>query len=202
MNVFLPYRSFEQSARCLDFKRLNKQIVEAYQILNSISKGPGAKWRNHPATRMFEQHVSALIDYGFICCSVAEERTQKRCKLYKWFQDNLYTFGKVEYPQWLEDDSIFSKIQSGYRSNLLRKGRADAVCATIKSFLKIRSINTWLKNSGFPEKTMLKLPDIVKLEQFCTERSLEIHPNYYKSYGWSEPDSLPYVWPVYSSNKI
>jgi hypothetical protein len=31
VNTFLPFPSFEASARCLDNKRLGKQRVEAYQ---------------------------------------------------------------------------------------------------------------------------------------------------------------------------
>ena len=33
MQTFLPHRDFEQSAKCLDMKRLGKQRVEAYQLL-------------------------------------------------------------------------------------------------------------------------------------------------------------------------
>ncbi|AVR53142.1 hypothetical protein MarSH_437 [Marseillevirus Shanghai 1] len=36
VNTFLPYESFEESAKVLDSRRLNKQIIEAYQILTIL----------------------------------------------------------------------------------------------------------------------------------------------------------------------
>nr|WNL49651.1 hypothetical protein MarFTMF_135 [Marseillevirus sp.] len=36
VNTFLPFESFEDSARVLDSRRLNKQIIEAYQILTIL----------------------------------------------------------------------------------------------------------------------------------------------------------------------
>lgn len=44
MQTFLPSPIFAESARILDYRRLNKQIVEGYQILSG--RVPNA---NHPA---------------------------------------------------------------------------------------------------------------------------------------------------------
>lgn len=43
MQTFLPSPIFAESARILDYRRLNKQIVEGYQILSG--RVPNA---NHP----------------------------------------------------------------------------------------------------------------------------------------------------------
>ena len=37
MQTFLPYKSFEQSAQVLDWRRLGKQRVEGMQIINAIT---------------------------------------------------------------------------------------------------------------------------------------------------------------------
>ena len=37
MQTFLPYKDFDQCAETLDNKRLNKQILESYQILKVLS---------------------------------------------------------------------------------------------------------------------------------------------------------------------
>ena len=56
MNLFLPYpEDLVRNATLLDDSRLNKQVVEAYQIGNIIVKllnDPECKpgWRNHPST--------------------------------------------------------------------------------------------------------------------------------------------------------
>ena len=36
MQIFLPYKDIFETAKCLDIKRLNKQIIECEQILNTI----------------------------------------------------------------------------------------------------------------------------------------------------------------------
>ena len=36
MQTFLPYESFEESAKVLDYRRLGKQRVEGMQIINAI----------------------------------------------------------------------------------------------------------------------------------------------------------------------
>ncbi len=45
MQTFLPYTDFKQSARCLDYKRLGKQRLEARTILN-ILEGRGKIGKN------------------------------------------------------------------------------------------------------------------------------------------------------------
>ena len=39
MNTFLPYSDFIRSAKCLDYKRLGKQRVEAWQIYQTLKQG-------------------------------------------------------------------------------------------------------------------------------------------------------------------
>ena len=65
MQTFLPYPDFEKSLRALDYRRLGKQRVEAYQILRAIKHGGG--WRNHPAVKMWRGHVNALKRYHNMC---------------------------------------------------------------------------------------------------------------------------------------
>ncbi|MCO5169063.1 MAG: MSMEG_6728 family protein [Planctomycetes bacterium] len=63
MQTFLPYASFERSARALDDRRLGKQRVEVLQVLNALH-GLRQGWRNHPAVRMWRGHEEALVEYG------------------------------------------------------------------------------------------------------------------------------------------
>ncbi len=70
MQTFLPSSNPAVAARILDSKRLNKQILECYQILNVLSgQSPTGGWRNHPAVLMWKgferglwQYVQAMID--------------------------------------------------------------------------------------------------------------------------------------------
>lgn len=67
MQTFLPYPSFTETARCLDYRRLGKQRVETFQILQVLS-GEKAGWRNHPAVKMWTGHSAALAEYGLAIC--------------------------------------------------------------------------------------------------------------------------------------
>lgn len=186
MNVFLPYSDYTKSVRVLDNQRLNKQILESSQILKVLKFG--GKWENHPATRMFRKTPGALVRYTLAACDEAEARGIKVSK-----RNEISSYGvSDEIPEWSDCEAIYA----GYRSNLLRKGRADAVCKRIKQYFKFKSINTWLKECDFPEKTFLTLDNIKSLERFASDWEIPIVANFYQQYGWGEADSLPYVWPV------
>jgi hypothetical protein len=67
MQTFLPYPDLHRSAAVLDYRRLGKQRVEAYQIIRAalnLSKG----WGHHPATRMWANNLAGLAAYGVTCC--------------------------------------------------------------------------------------------------------------------------------------
>ena len=114
MQTFLPYKSFAQSAACLDMRRLGKQRVEAKQILMALT-GESKGWVNHPATKMWRGYESALATYGLMCCNEWKMRG---------YTDTLTTYfcyvsvpesnGKM--PDWLTDEFCLS-----HRSNLIRK---------------------------------------------------------------------------------
>ena len=63
MQTFLPYESFEKSAKVLDWRRLGKQRVEGMQIINAINNPNPQGWKNHPATIMWTPYVDALKHY-------------------------------------------------------------------------------------------------------------------------------------------
>jgi hypothetical protein len=67
MQTFLPYPSFEWTARVLDDRRLGKQRVEALQILRA-QHVPNYGWRHHPAVKMWRGHDEALVSYGVTIC--------------------------------------------------------------------------------------------------------------------------------------
>ena len=65
MQTFLAYSDFELSARILDDKRLNKQIVEGKQNFDTLKYG--SRWYNHPAVKMWNKHELYLLEYVFSC---------------------------------------------------------------------------------------------------------------------------------------
>ena len=114
MQTFLPYKSFNESFKVLDYRRLGKQRVEAMQILNVLLGRRKTKgWVNHPATKMWKGYENALKQYLNECIEHWIARG---------YNNNMkkeIIEGKIEYPHWLGDD----KFHSTHRSNLLRKDK-------------------------------------------------------------------------------
>ena len=88
MQTFLPYSTPIKCAEALDNKRLNKQILECYQILNVLS-GNSVAWRNHPAVLMWEGSESELYRYGMTAIVLANMRGIKTDKNYNENKRNV-----------------------------------------------------------------------------------------------------------------
>ncbi len=110
VQTFLPYPNFADSLDCLDYRRLGKQRVEAYQIINAL-EGKSKGWVKHPATRMWADNVEALKLY----CNIAIDKWLARG--YKNTMKFYYVRDKVTMPSWIGD----LNLHASHRSNLLRK---------------------------------------------------------------------------------
>ena len=73
MQTFLPYESYEQSAKVLDDKRLGKQRSECVIILKTLlgvySKESRRGWPHHPATKMWCGYELSLTNYAEAICA-------------------------------------------------------------------------------------------------------------------------------------
>jgi hypothetical protein len=119
MQTFLPYPDFRKSLHCLDYRRLGKQRVEAYQIIRilkevSHSKNYRGGWRNHPAVKLWHGHLNALKLYFNLSI---DEWTRRG---YKNKMKKMKISGKISYPSWWGR----SDFHSAHRSNLLRKDQS------------------------------------------------------------------------------
>lgn len=113
MQTFLPYADFEQSIKVLDYRRLGKQRVETFQVLNILlDRTPTKGWRNHPVTRMWTGYESALQLYQNITIREWVNRGYKNTMQYEEIVP-----GSVVMPPWFGKD----QLHKSHRSNLLRK---------------------------------------------------------------------------------
>ena len=193
MQTFLVYPSFPESAKHLDNKRLNKQFLEARQILKTLISGGG--WANHPAIKMWKNHEGSLLNY---CAAISLECDNRKFKitlgtvqLYKIVEGKIHCLN-YSVPEWLGNE----KFHSSHRSRLLCKGEGDRVCDGLKSILKIRKIDNWLKICIKKTKNQLKWLDIINLKNYyysVTKTSLKT--NFYTKYGWLDDPSKEYIWP-------
>ena len=125
MQTFLPYSSFTESAKILDWRRLGKQRVEGMQIINAISGVPRKDgkpykgWTNHPCSVMWKPYLPALKLYTNIIITEWIKRGYNNNMEYYDVPGCPITDidTDIEMPHWLGDD----RIHSSHRANLLRK---------------------------------------------------------------------------------
>ena len=113
MQTFLPYASFEKTFKCLDWRRLNKQRLEAKQIFNVITGRTDKKgWIHHPAVVMWRQHPHFLALYHNECIFEWKKRGyNNNMPLIQQMPD------MVEEPRWWGDE----RFHSSHRQTLLSK---------------------------------------------------------------------------------
>lgn len=125
MQTFVPegHRIIE-GFELLDYRRLGKQRVETWQILNvlrgvdndgnpKVHKG----WVNHPATKMWVGHATALAYYGWLCSAEWAHRGYKDTMADRFLAVLDASDPDWDWPEWLHDDAV----RDSHRSNLIRK---------------------------------------------------------------------------------
>ncbi len=125
MQTFLPHSTFRQCAQALDNKRLNKQILEGYQILNvnsGMSKTGG--WRNHPAVLMWRGHEGSLLNYIYEMIQEAKLRginTSGNENNISSLVNKIGSSWNYEPPKWMLDDVKLMRVMTTHKFNLFRK---------------------------------------------------------------------------------
>lgn len=120
MQTFLPYPSFIDSAEALDGRRLGKQRVETFQLLRALTV-PDHGWRHHPAAKMWDGHLPALVSYGLVMTDawIAQGRADTvRQKILAFAPEvDGQAQDALDLPPWLGDEAF----HLAHRSNLVRK---------------------------------------------------------------------------------
>ncbi|CAB4143466.1 hypothetical protein UFOVP784_151 [uncultured Caudovirales phage] len=113
MQTFLPYADLQESVRVLDYRRLGKQRVETFQVLNILlDRTPTKGWRNHPVTVMWTGYESALQLYQNYTIQEWISRGYKNTML---LED--VDIDSIVMPHWFG----LEEFHRSHRSNLLRK---------------------------------------------------------------------------------
>lgn len=124
MQTFLPFPDFNESAKCLDYRRLGKQRIEAMQILIALVENRG--WIHHPAVAMWKGHELALIRYGMAICDQWINRKYKdsmRIRFINYSRSDVFSSYIMHHdvsendPEWIG----CREFHLAHQSNLLRK---------------------------------------------------------------------------------
>lgn len=119
MQTFLPYADFRETASVLDYRRLGKQRVEAFQIFRAMN-GETKGWRNHPATLMWNGHETALALYAIAICDEWIARGYKdsmKPRFVEILEDLAAPQQSTTFPSWLGQEDF----HKSHQSNLIRK---------------------------------------------------------------------------------
>lgn len=125
MQTFLVHKDFPAAAAMLDSRRLNKQVLESYQILRVLSNlTPSGAWRNHPAVKMWRGHESVLFTYTIAMLREAEARGIKvdthRSNLSLLRNVASKTWG-FSLPDWYRNPKTLSRLITTHKANLYKK---------------------------------------------------------------------------------
>lgn len=102
MQTFLPYSDFQKSVEVLDYKRLGKQRVETFQVLNILLERTESKgWRNHPVTIMWRGYEEAMKLYQNITIQEWIKRGYKNTMSYEPVDSS-----KLIFPPWLGNEDF------------------------------------------------------------------------------------------------
>ena len=116
MQTFVPSECLLTNFLYIDNKRLGKQRVEAFQILNILLERTDRKgWRNHPAVLMWKGYENALKYYFNLCVNEWISRGFKNTMKYETIEKSFNP--NTDMPFWFGDE----RIHSSHRSALLSK---------------------------------------------------------------------------------
>lgn len=172
MQTFLPYPSFAESLRILDYRRLGKQRVEAGQLINLLEKlktAPGEKlpWMNHPARIMWANHLDALKYY---------------------YNVSIFTWIARGYRNTMP-------LRDFYRGGQLYKCSELSLCPQLAE-------ETLAKLIADCEETVAKPSFIGdrKFHRSHQSNLIRKFPEYYRPLFPRVPANLPYLWPAPNDN--
>lgn len=125
MQTFLASSDYEYAAQILDNKRLNKQILEGYQILKILSgASESGAWRNHPAVLMWKGSETELMSYIDNMVYEAEFRGIKTVNNVKNLTELKQKYGTQwgrVVPKWMKDPDTILRVVTTHKASLFNK---------------------------------------------------------------------------------
>lgn len=116
MLTFLPYPDFKQTAKVLDEKRLQQQVVEAKILLDWVLEGKPERL-NLPQVAMWKTSPRLLAEYG-VEVSVEWGRRFNKTHVYlQGFMEKMIDLGTGPPPDWLGAE----KLHASHRRALYLK---------------------------------------------------------------------------------
>lgn len=199
MQTFLPYASFTKSAKSLDGRRLNKQCLEAMQLLKLAEKLDAGEavisnnnYTKHPAFLMWRGFELSLWHYAnAVFDEFARRHKGTQHAWHRLLFDLCYYQPTLDAPKpaWLGDNTV----HSNHRARLLMKGELDVLVGRIKQAEK-QGVEIVL-NRRLKYVRSYTLESLIAVNKQLDEADIPRTPNFYKRFGWSEKMTDKNYWP-------
>jgi hypothetical protein len=166
MQTFLVSPNFAESASVLDNKRLGKQRVECLQILQTLAFGPYQLW-DHTIKKWIPAIEKEYNARKFTHARKTPWYNHPAVRMWRGHTNALAHYGQVICEEWC------------------KRGFKDACTDKIAAF--------FTANEAGNDPVFIGNPDF-----HASHRSnlLRKDPDHYSQFGWTEPNNLPYIWPV------
>lgn len=128
MQTFITSHNFDECAKSLDSKRLNKQLLEGRQLFKILTYNETGAWSNHPAALMWKGYERMF--YKYLCairheCDLRGIKTDKNWaaiqEMYNSVSFQHNTSPNVLTPWWMQDPEMLLRVIQTHRANLYRK---------------------------------------------------------------------------------
>ena len=174
MNIFLSGKTVKESVKHLDNVRLQKQLIEVYQLLTLAIKEQQAGHEikaghyHHPVYLHYKNNIPFLAYYGYECCRELAYRNGDWHLLTSYFDNIMTDLGLFEFD---EEGYIISmeipKFTPYYMES--SKGQPNYIRTTsnVSALFQHKLINKWNndKSKGRPPKwTNRQVPEFYKKE--------------------------------------
>jgi len=177
MNTFMPYSDFLSSVKCLDNKRLGKQRLECYQMIQLFLDENKTAWRRHPAFVMWHGHPESLVAYFFFCCNEFRARGYNENLAQRMIDEAAVLMNSHKTARDARSASVLSRLMfSRFIDIDTNSDYLPIIQTASKNIRKPQWVDHPLSISGYRSNLLRK--DSVHYGQF----------------GWTEPPDLEYFW--------
>lgn len=151
MNIFLPFvDNIDKSIRCLDDRRLMKQILECQTIVDVYN---GAKpYSNHPIVKHYSSSPRQIkfVQYcGYRCCKEFEYRFGKKHAYAPRFPKVAYFLGTPQFvPIYIEGSKPYQLIEKDPRQ--------------VEDLFQEKLIHKWMNDKYIPKWTNRPIPKFLE----------------------------------------
>ena len=151
MNVFLPFvDNIEKSIRCLDDRRLSKQILECQTMVDVYNGAKG--YSHHPIVKHYTsttREFKFLRYYAHRCCKEYEYRFGKKHAYASRFPNVAYFFGTPQFvPIYIEGKKPYQLIETDPRR--------------VEDLFQEKLILKWMHDKYIPKWTKRPIPKFLE----------------------------------------